>query len=419
MAAVVAVALAVSGCTSSGNQVNSSSGTTTPAAASSGAPGSSAAAPTTSSAPAALATLSVAPAADAANVSPTTPIKISVANGHLTVAKVTNSEGIVVKGALGAGAASWTNSEPLGYGKTYTISASAVNGDGKPTTVSSKFTTVQPNNLTMPYFNTTGGGAMADGATYGVGMVVNVHFDEAIPDKAAAERSLTVKTTPSVVGSWYWQDDQNVHWRPQKYYPQGTKVTVTAKVYGVNVGDGLYGQADKSISFKIGVSHVLIADDNTKQVQVFQAGKLLKTMPTSMGMGGSRVVNGKTISFWTQPGIMTVLDKANPVLMDSQTYGLPHAAGGYKEYVYWATRITTDGVYLHSAPWSVWAQGNTDTSHGCLNLSPANAEWFYNWSQVGDVVQVKNTGGAPLEVWQNGDWGVPWAQWLKGSALHS
>jgi hypothetical protein len=72
---------------------------------------------------------------------------------------------------------------------------------------------------------------------------------------------------------------------------------------------------------------------------------------------------------------------------------------------------------LHELASSVWAQGNTNTSHGCLNLSPANAQWFFGFAQQGDIVEVRNTGGAPLEVWQNGDWGLPWDQWQEGSAL--
>jgi hypothetical protein len=49
-----------------------------------------------------------------------------------------------------------------------------------------------------------------------------------------------------------------------------------------------------------------------------------------------------------------------------------------------------------------------------LNLSADNARWFYDFSQPGDVVEVRDTGGAPLELWQNGDWSVPWPQWLAG-----
>jgi lipoprotein-anchoring transpeptidase ErfK/SrfK len=118
------------------------------------------------------------------------------------------------------------------------------------------------------------------------------------------------------------------------------------------------------------------------------------------------------------PGSYTVIGHANPVLMDSASFGLPENSPlGYKEYIYLATQISTDGIYLHQLDTTVWAQGNTDTSHGCLNLNQANARWFYNNSVVGDVVQVKNTGGPGIQIWQNGDWSVPWSTWVKGSAL--
>jgi lipoprotein-anchoring transpeptidase ErfK/SrfK len=227
-----------------------------------------------------------------------------------------------------------------------------------------------------------------------------------------------VTTTTAVEGSWYWVDKRNAHWRPENYYAPGTKVSVAANIFGAELGNGLFGQEDSKTTFTIGPSHVSIADDNTKQVQVFENGNLIRTMPTSMGMGGSEVVAGKTITFWTQPGIYTVMDKANPVIMDSSTFGLPvNSRLGYKESINWATKISTDGIYLHELASTVWAQGNTDTSHGCLNLSPANAQWFFNFAMPGDVVEVRNTGGAPLEVWQNGDWGLPWDQWQAGSAL--
>ncbi len=373
----------------------------------------------TSSAPAAPpARISSNPANGAQGVSPVAPISVTAAGGTLSSVTMTNSEGKGVKGALSTDKTSWHVAEDLGYSKAYTVLAKAVNADGQSVSRTTHFTTVAPPNMTMPYLDTTGGGSITNGATYGVGFVASVHFDEPITDKAAAEKTLNVTTSPAQQGSWYWMDDQNAHWRPRVYYQAGTKVTVSADVYGKQVSPGLWGQADQSVSFRIGPSHVSIADDNTKKITVYQNGKVIKHMPTSMGKGGSTVDNGQTITFWTQPGTYTVLDQANPVRMDSRTFGLSLDAGGYNVLVYWATRISTDGVYVHSAPWSVWAQGKTDTSHGCLNVSPDNATWFYKWSQVGDVVQVKHTGGAPLEVWQNGDWSVPWSQWLAGSALH-
>jgi lipoprotein-anchoring transpeptidase ErfK/SrfK len=193
---------------------------------------------------------------------------------------------------------------------------------------------------------------------------------------------------------------------------------VNANIYGTRLGKGLYGVEDEKVSFKIGASHVSIADDNTKQVQVFENGKLVRTMPTSMGRGGTEDINGTTLTFWTPPGIYTVMDKANPVVMDSSTYGLPiNSRLGYRTTIPYATRISIDGIYLHQLNATVWAQGNTNTSHGCLNLNADNAQWFFNFSVPGDIVEVRNTGGPGLKIWQNGDWSVPWDQWRKGSAL--
>ncbi|MGV0157215.1 L,D-transpeptidase [Rhodococcus sp. GB-02] len=378
--------------------------------------GSSSSAVTTT--PTSEALVTVTPADGGTPVSPLDPIEVQVAKGTLTTVALTNPEGKEVAGITTPDKTSWKPSEPLGYGKTYKLVVDAVDANGVATTKNTTLTTVAPSNQTRAYINTTGGASISDGGTYGVGAVVAVHFDELIGDKAAAEKSLVVTTNPPVLGSWYWVDGQNVHWRPQNYYEPGTTVSVNANIYGKQLGNGLYGQQDDTVSFKIGDSHVSVADDNTKMVTVYENGQVIKEMPTSMGMGGTETIGGTTLSFWTQPGTYTVMDKANPVIMDSSTYGLPiNSRLGYKESINWATRISTDGIYLHELESTVWAQGNTDTSHGCLNLSAANAKWFFDFSQPGDVVEIKNTGGAPLEVWQNGDWTLSWADWAAGSAL--
>lgn len=249
---------------------------------------------------------------------------------------------------------------------------------------------------------TTAGAPLQNGGTYGIGVVAVAHFDAAVGDRRAAEQQLVVSTSPPVSGAWYWVNDQTAHWRPPQYYAPGTAVTVTA---GPN----------PPVTFTIGASHMSIADDATKQVSVYDGGALVRTMPTSMGRGGTDKLANTTLSFWTPPGVYTVLDKSNPVVMDSSTYGLPiNSHLGYKESIPYAVRISTDGIYMHELDATVWAQGNTDTSHGCLNLNHDNAQWFYNFSVPGDVVEVRNTGGKPLQLWQNGDWSVPWDQWATG-----
>jgi lipoprotein-anchoring transpeptidase ErfK/SrfK len=191
-------------------------------------------------------------------------------------------------------------------------------------------------------------------------------------------------------------------------------------VYGVNVGNGLYGQADQKVSYKIGAKHVAIANAKTHHVKVYFNNKLKRNMPTSMGQGGTvQGKNGQTIYLWTMPGTYTVIGHENPATMSSDSYGLPaNSPLGYApEKVPYATKISTDGIYLHELDTTVGYQGNTNVSHGCLNLNYTNASWYYRTSRVGDVVRVIHSGGPGINIWQGGDWSVPWKTWQKNSAL--
>ena len=375
-------------------------------------------APSSSSTPPAAPAKITIPRGHGTHINPRDPVQVDIAGGTLTSVKMTNPEGEQVKGKVSSDGTSWQNTEVLGYGRTYKIVAKGRNGDGVSTKRHTKITTLTPSNMTLPYFNTIYGSSIENNATYGVGMVVAVHFDESIPDKQAAEKAMTVTTSPHVDGAWYWTDDATAHWRPRHYYQPGTQVSVHANVYGRDLGSGLYGQSDESIAFKIGAKHYSVANAKTHHVKVFFNDKLKRTMPTSMGQGGW--VDGKygKIALWTPNGIYTVINHENPAIMSSDSYGLPASSPyGYKaEKVYWSTKISTDGIYLHELDTTVWAQGNTNVSHGCLNLNYTNAHWFYQHSRVGDVVKVVKSGGPPLTVGQGGDWSVPWKTWVKGGA---
>jgi len=360
----------------------------------------------------------VAPANGAEGISPASRVAATVLDGTITGVSMTDDYGKTIDGVVSPDRRSWRATQPLRYSRTYAMKVASQSDSGVPLVRTSTFETASPSTLTQVYLETPGGLPIHQDVKYGIGTIVAARFDEPITDKAAAERRLTVTTNPPVRGAWYWVDDQTAHWRPEKYYAPGTTVSVSANIFGAKLGDGLYGQQDTTASFTIGEAHVSVADDTTKQVSVFANGKLVKTMPTSMGRGGTQTIGGRNFSFWTPPGVYTVIDKADKVVMDSSTYGLPVSSSmGYKLTIPYATRISTDGIYLHQLNETVWAQGNTNTSHGCLNLSGDNALWFFNFSQPGDVVEVKNTGGPALQLWQNGDWTIPWGDWLKGSAL--
>jgi lipoprotein-anchoring transpeptidase ErfK/SrfK len=116
-------------------------------------------------------------------------------------------------------------------------------------------------------------------------------------------------------------------------------------------------------------------------------------------------------------GVHVVTERNATKVMDSTTFGLAlDAPGGYIAKVKWATRISNSGEFVHSAPWSVAQQGNSNVSHGCINLSPDNAKWFFDSAKKGDVVINVNTGGPDLKPYDGfGDWQVPWGQWVSGN----
>jgi len=92
----------------------------------------------------------------------------------------------------------------------------------------------------------------------------------------------------------------------------------------------------------------------------------------------------------TPVGTYTVLAKERSVIMDSSSVGIPvDAADGYLLTVDYAVRITSRGLFVHSAPWAVNSLGYENVSHGCISLSPEDAEWYYNTVNIGDPVIVQ------------------------------
>ncbi|HEY3483520.1 MAG TPA: Ig-like domain-containing protein [Streptomyces sp.] len=386
---VVVVVAAVAGCTSSSG--SSSGGGDKPAAGGGGGEQSSPAAQ--------AATLAVVPAANAAAVAPADPVKVTATGGTLTSVSVAGSGG-AVKGALNPDKTVWTSTDKLGFGARYTVSAVATNADGQKTTTTSAFTTVRATRTVFPAVSPL------SGMTVGVGMPIRVYFENPVTDRKAALARMKVTTSVPTVGAWRWFSATEVHWRPKTYWKPGTKVALDTDLRGVSLGAGTYGSvnADRHIAFTIGASHVSIADAKTHRMKVWINGKLTKNFPASLG----KEVPGR----FTHNGVHVVTDKKASMTMDSTTFGLALDAGGYRVPVKFATRISNGGEFVHSAPWSVAQQGKENVSHGCVNLAPANAQWFYGISQPGDVVQVTGTP-VPLTGKDTDipDWTIPWSRW--------
>lgn len=211
-----------------------------------------------------------------------------------------------------------------------------------------------------------------NGALVGVGKPIIINFQRPIANRALAEQAIHISSSPPVAGTFYWTTDTQVRWRPYNFWPAGTVVNIDA--------------SGAKSSFRVGDSLIATIDDDTHQMTITRNGKVVNTFPVSMGMP-----DGK---HETKNGTYYVLEKFPSMVMDSSTYGVPvDSPNGYKLNVQWAVRIDNSGGFVHSAPWSVGDQGKRNVSHGCINLSPANAKWFYDNFGSGDPIIVKNSVG--------------------------
>lgn len=209
-----------------------------------------------------------------------------------------------------------------------------------------------------------------NGSIVGAAKPIYINFQRPIADRKMAEDAIHISSVPPVPGRFYWTSDTQVRWRPQDFWPAGTVVTIDA--------------GGTKSSFSVPEQLVATIDDSTKQMEIMRDGELIKTFPVSMGKKG----------YETRNGTYYVLEKFKDIVMDSSTYGVPvDDPEGYKLKVKDAVRIDNQGIFVHSAPWSVGAQGNSNVSHGCINLAPEDAEWFYDNFGSGDPVVIKNTSG--------------------------
>lgn len=207
------------------------------------------------------------------------------------------------------------------------------------------------------------------GQTVGVAAPVTVTFTDALTDRSAAERTIAVlpagATEPSD-GSFTWLDDRSVQWQPAEFFPAHTPITVSVGGFAT--------------SFETGSSVVSVADLSAYTFTVSIDGEVARQMPASMGKA----------KFPTPTGQFTALEKQRNVTFDSRTIGIPlDDPEGYLIKGEYAVRVTWGGVYVHSAPWSVGSQGYANVSHGCINLSPDNAAWYFDTVRVGDPIIVR------------------------------
>lgn len=343
----------------------------------------------------------------ATDVPLTSPIGLTVDHGTLDSVDLATDPSATTapkpgEGVLNADRTGWLSPSDFAPHTPYTIVAEVSGVDGKTSSHRWTFTTGAP--VTEVHTTTNVG----DGATYGVGMPIVVTLNAPAPAllrKAVTDR-LKVTSEPAVTGGWRWESDTEIRYRPKEFWPAHTNVHLNIDFTGLNLGSGTWGVDGRTVNFTIGDSHVSTVDAATHRMSVKVNGVQVNDFPISTGRPGPTTE--------TRSGIHVVNEKSPLVVMDSSTIGIPvNSPGGYKIDAEWSVRISNSGEFVHSAPWSVGSQGYANVSHGCVNASPNDAKWFFDQTQIGDVVQVINTP-RQLEPWNGyGDWQIPWDQWVN------
>jgi len=337
--------------------------------------------------------VSITPANGSRNVKTGNGVSVTVTHGKIQSVSVTSAHAHA--GGTLQGQTAWHTVWPLHAATRYTVTVTATGTDGKTTTATSTFKTQRP-------AGTFSASTILGNQTYGVGIPIMINFSQAVDPRfrAGIEKAIKIKSSKPVVGAWFWDGGQTLDFRTRNYWPQYTKVSFDAHFNGAQIAPGVFGAANLSQSFSIGRSLIGVTSTRTHQTLIYWGHKLYQKWPDSSGMPGDDTANGTYLT----------IEKANPTLMSGP---------GYKNVpVFWSVRFTWSGNYYHSAPWSLGEQGFTNVSHGCVNLSPTHAQWYYERANPGDPITV--TGSPVAGRWDDGytEWFLTWKQLLRGSATH-
>jgi lipoprotein-anchoring transpeptidase ErfK/SrfK len=330
------------------------------------------------------------------------PLTLSVIDGTLGLVTVLDPDGAELPGTL-VDRASWqSTAQSLLPAATYQVTASVLDKAGAARPMSLIVHTTPASRVLHAVLSP------GDGDVVGVGMPIVVtlnHPVKSAADRAALTARLTVVTKPAVQGAWRWMDNSELHYRGATYWASGTTITIASNLRRLQLSDGTWGSGIRRTSFKVGDAMVSTVDVAHHVMAIRRNGKLLRIAKVSTGRD----------KYPTKGGVHIVLEKANPQIMDSATVGIPRKSpDGYYEKVPFSVRISNGGAFVHAASWSVRSQGVANVSHGCVNMSPADAEWFYGLAKRGDVVNVINTSVKPV-LWDPGmsDWNIPFADWAN------
>ncbi|WP_046471025.1 L,D-transpeptidase [Allosalinactinospora lopnorensis] len=360
----------------------------------------------------------ISPEDGAEDIKPNLPITVDAGDATITNVDVEQTGGEVpdegeqgdedatgMTGTLNEEENVWLSDWTLFPGADVTVTATVQNENGEDSEAVSKFSTLPATDGQRLELESN---FPTSGDTVGVGMPVIVNFDLPVQNKKQVENAIEVTSEEGMEGAFNWFGDQMAVFRPKDYWEPNQEITVDLRLAGVEASEGVYGTRNHQMNFEVGREMISTIEDSEHTMVVERDGEEIKEFPISNGDASKEV-------YTTTSGVHLTMEKYDHLVMDSATVGIPKGHPDYyKLDVDYAVRISNSGEFTHSAPWNN-RLGESNESHGCTNMAPSDAKWFYEESLMGDPVIINGTD-RELEV-DNG-WGFfqrSWEEWLEHS----
>jgi lipoprotein-anchoring transpeptidase ErfK/SrfK len=267
--------------------------------------------------------------------------------------------------------------------------------------------------------NLTPGG----GRKLGVAQVVTMRFPVEVNRKANVERAIKVsgyktknkrKSVKLPSGRWGWVDGRTAVYRPKKFWPGDTTIKFQVKLGNVLIAK--HGQvsyiggsgSNQNYSLRTARKFVLRISNKSHRLSVMQNGKRINSFGVSLGKS----------NYQTRSGTKVLTDTKYRNL---RMQGTDRYSGATWDVVSpYSMPLTTNGEYIHGAPWARHRIGRANGSHGCTNMNPEDAKWLFYRVRKGDPVVTTGTGrkmSASLAFTEGKPWSYSWRQWRQKSSL--
>ncbi|MDY3048352.1 MAG: Ig-like domain-containing protein [Rothia sp. (in: high G+C Gram-positive bacteria)] len=375
-----------------------------PAQEQAAAPSSSATASSTPSPSRAFSgTVLVSPALDQLEVNPIELVQVTSSDSTLTQVKVSNDQGQELEGQLAEDGKSWTSKANMTFNSTYTVSWQAQDAQGASGQGESSFSTTSAPYEANALIN------FEDGASFGIGKIIELNFSEPVINKAEVEKRIKVSGGGDQAGKFRWYNDYMVRYRPENKWAPNSTVTLTVDLFGLDIGNGMIGNHTTTRSFKTWNKRYALADNYTKTIKMYVDDVLVRESPITLG----------NTEWPSVVGQLPIIEKAESYYFNPGSLDLEEGDPHYYEpfWASWTSRLTQSGVFVHQALPSAWpVVGYANASHGCIGMLPEDVKFFYDTFGVGDIVETVNTGYPQADPDDGyGDWNIPFANYQDAS----